>query len=746
MEENIISMFMDVKLDIRERKLEFSHLKSWTRYFVRVEAVKCFPCYIKISFFKSQTDESTDLIVRINIPGLTVQMATSRTRAHSYGLFWKNNRKRCCAYFALPCQLLCERHLRWMKKSIRNLELYRQEILQLRRASRTPMHEIRQDMKPEPVANELGIYQNLDFTQNMADVRDILGPLPNVPDQSGFLSEHSRRISTASGIYEEIFDRGSPMLTTSGPRMSVASGIYEEMKLPDIKEGIERNFENQTDGQDEAPPLPPRPRSHTNEFELQRSFTNPESDLLKKKKHWQLFESVFGRRRTNSGSSSLPGGSTNDTKSPPKKHLTGKEPKVREKVIYRDKVRQLRLVENKRNSFSSPDLSVLRLEEGTGSAGDNISDEGSCSSEFYIQRGTNYTEDCFTSSEFLNVSHCSSIEESLANLLLTAENDESKWGQAMNVSEQILPNFNISHNTSTVNLVGPSCKMIRPAAALPSVPSNPGGYCEMGAPGTGFNKAKIEGTEIRNKSDVVEEYVPKEDSIYMNMNGKEFVKDETSRSSSTSSGVSSIYSNRSSVSSNNNGKQRNSVDDKIPSYYPNEDFRTPKKPDTNVPVQVNTKERSGKKSSQKRTENHYVSSPRRKGTPQHITTLPRLSKSAQKPSASKTKTSARSISSERRDSSSHTVVAVTVSDASPAKNSENDPPIPTFYQKYATIARSISPSTGKYLEKNSAKKGEQPALGGSKRFGSLPRFAKIDLSPLRLKINSVLQRHNPENN
>lgn len=27
MEDNTISMFMDVKLDIRERKLEFSHMK-----------------------------------------------------------------------------------------------------------------------------------------------------------------------------------------------------------------------------------------------------------------------------------------------------------------------------------------------------------------------------------------------------------------------------------------------------------------------------------------------------------------------------------------------------------------------------------------------------------------------------------------------------------------------------------------------------------------------------------------------
>lgn len=130
-----------------------------------------------------------------------------------------------------------------MKKSIRNLELYRQEILQLRRASRTPIHEIRSEMQPSSSNNDLGLYQNLDFTQNMADVYDILGPLPNVPDQSDL--SMARRISSVSGIYEEIFDYKQP----NGPvfangsrisRASIASGIYEEMKLADIRENAER--------------------------------------------------------------------------------------------------------------------------------------------------------------------------------------------------------------------------------------------------------------------------------------------------------------------------------------------------------------------------------------------------------------------------------------------------------------------------------------------------------------------------
>lgn len=724
MEENVISMFMDVKLDIRERKLEFSHLKSWTRYFVRVEAVKCFPCYIKISFFKSATDESTDLIVRINIPGLTVQMATSRTRAHSYGLFWKNNRKRCCAYFALASQLLCERHLQWMKKSIRNLELYRQEILQLRRASRTPMHEIRQEM--HPTDDELGVYQNLDLTQHMAtDVHDLLGPLPNLPSVEHEASV--RRVSGVSGIYEEIFDPArSSGVFGNGPRASVVSGIYEEMKLSEIKEQHERSsddlLDEDNDG-DVAPPLPPRPRSHTNEFEMQRSFTTPESDYLKKKKHWQLFESMFGRRRTNSGSAS-----------------TGKVPKqesevkgqTSQKVVYRDKVARLRFSENKRNSFSSPDLSALKVDSGgnVAASGDNLSDEGSCSSEFYVQREVDYIEeDCFLSSELLAGARCPSIEESLANLLINSEDvNDSRFGghvTLMNVSEKVVPDLNSSCNASTVNLVGFSDIMTR------EEPTSEG-YCEMGAPGTGFNRLKLQEVELRKPDTGIVE------SIYMDMECKPGTSEEASRSSSTSSGVSSMYSNTSGCSS---GKQRNSIDDKIPSYYPNEDFRTPKK----VEAQIQRKSPKPRESSSKKTASPR-NTQRKYHIPQGVSTMPRACKSAQKPSSSKPKLNIRSLSSDRSEP------VLIVNDTSPTKNIENSPPeteltTPKLYQKYATIARSNSPSPNKYQEKNSSKKSatEAATIGTSRRFGSLPRFAKFDLSPLRLKINSVLQRHNSEN-
>jgi len=37
----------------------------------------------------------------------------------------------------------------------------------------------------------------------------------------------------------------------------------------------------------------------------------------------------------------------------------------------------------------------------------------------------------------------------------------------------------------------------------------------------------------------------------------------------------------------------------------------------------------------------------------------------------------------------------------------------------------------------------QPAGGAMKKFASLPRFKKIDFSPLKMRLNNVLQRNPP---
>ena len=77
--------------------------------------------------------------------------------------------------------------------------------------------------------NESSIYQNLNQTDTVKDVNELLGPLPQIPDAP--IENWCRRASGCS-IYEEIRD-------SRLSRVSVASGIYEEMKLVRLENIIE---------------------------------------------------------------------------------------------------------------------------------------------------------------------------------------------------------------------------------------------------------------------------------------------------------------------------------------------------------------------------------------------------------------------------------------------------------------------------------------------------------------------------
>lgn len=100
--------------------------QTWTKCYVKIEAIKCFPCYIKITFLKNIHETSSNAVTRINLPGLHAQMASSRTKNYAYGLFWKNNRKKCTAFFGFDAKEQCEKHLKWINMSISSLELHRQ--------------------------------------------------------------------------------------------------------------------------------------------------------------------------------------------------------------------------------------------------------------------------------------------------------------------------------------------------------------------------------------------------------------------------------------------------------------------------------------------------------------------------------------------------------------------------------------------------------------------------------------------
>ena len=103
------------------------------------------------------------------------------------------------------------------------------EILERRRASRVSRTE------DSSLALSLdSSLNNLNDTENIRDLKDILGPLPDLPDSN---INWSRRISSVSGIYEEIIDGDEPNCALKNmprkmSRTSIASGIYEVMRPP----------------------------------------------------------------------------------------------------------------------------------------------------------------------------------------------------------------------------------------------------------------------------------------------------------------------------------------------------------------------------------------------------------------------------------------------------------------------------------------------------------------------------------
>lgn len=403
MDHNEISMCMDVKLDTHDKRAIALRYKTWTRCQVKIEAIKCVPCFLRLSFQSLAEEEPQQqqklLSVSVNVPGVNISLATSRTKQHSYGLFWTQNRRECFIYFALETETSCRRHMKWIKKSIKNLELYRQVFLEQRRLSR-------------------------DTSQKA------LGPLPNLPDSLCFdLDANSFSFSArVSQIYEEIFD-GSRI-----SRASVASGIYEEMNLTSV--GAARAIL-------EMPPaLPPLPthRKRINTFECQpgeipRSSTNPESELAKKKKYKNMLDNIFGQKRR-SGSASV-----GDPRPEREEEREVEEPPQQLALYENDptpepapasKKRISNIQNAQRNSFSSPDLSKLNFLDTFGEA---------------------------LSSEELNISlEDSAIEDNSRNALLaqiTRQISKADSLESLNMSEQLPHNFNFSAcNTSTINLIG----------------------------------------------------------------------------------------------------------------------------------------------------------------------------------------------------------------------------------------------------------------------------------------------------
>lgn len=97
---------------------------------VKIDAIECFPCYLKISFYHEEDvhREYPFSILRLNIPGVRVGSAASRTKSFTYGVFWKNNRKRCRLFLAFQDKQSCSMHMKWLKQAIDSLEHYRKGL------------------------------------------------------------------------------------------------------------------------------------------------------------------------------------------------------------------------------------------------------------------------------------------------------------------------------------------------------------------------------------------------------------------------------------------------------------------------------------------------------------------------------------------------------------------------------------------------------------------------------------------
>lgn len=116
-----LSSLMEVKLDIREKRAEWlplrvsfevqnqcriksekkciinlkivlfcflTFLQSWTRCYVKIEAIKCFPCYMKITFHKNAKENDNGLVLRVNIPGLDIYPVSGNDDSSFLCVLW----------------------------------------------------------------------------------------------------------------------------------------------------------------------------------------------------------------------------------------------------------------------------------------------------------------------------------------------------------------------------------------------------------------------------------------------------------------------------------------------------------------------------------------------------------------------------------------------------------------------------------------------------------------------------------
>lgn len=433
------------------------------------------------------------------------------------------------------------------------------------------------------------------------------------------------------------------------------------------------------------PPLPPpRPRVNT-QTEMNRTYTNPESISAKKRKR-NIFETVFSRHK-----------SMHKQKSPKPK---GQTTKAESPVIE--------LLRSHRMSYSSPDLSK---DDANHYVHEFESDLMARSSAEFSRRNEN---------SFLNS---------------TTTSDKEIVDDDRNISENILSNFNIDCNDSAVNLVGSNLNGNIEKPQVATIIDHVSGYCQM-APIIRSSSAisPVSAPELPTKSPLIfdtfgQQRIPVDvsktitfrrdydmEASLQNFENLTISKESSQRPTkdikviSPPSPAEQIQSNHLTVSCNTRN-YNNSFDEKYPSYYPKTPLKDHQKVDGLdffLAIKPHTP-------NPKRAENVYIALPRHGSC--------RSTKKSKESSKLKVLSPTNSLTT---PDASH-LLTPTMKSTSSASS--------LLYQKYATVTP---------IKESASCKKSNEISGGMKRFSSLPRFKKIDFSPLKFKISSVLQRQNPD--
>lgn len=318
------------------------------------------------------------------------------------------------------------------------------------------------------LSNNLHYFSIVSFSA-VKDALSALGPLPQIPVSNNSFNWSGGRVSRASDIYEEIFEGNvPPRLSRRLSRASIASGIYEEMK-PCSQSVINAIVEEHLDCPPPLPPLPPH-RKRINTYgvdasgspgDIPRSNTNPESDLAKKKKYKNVLDNIFGSGRSKRAESV-----SESQACTMEDIINGSDsPDDFGNPVYVNEILkhpEITAMSNKRNSFSSPDLSKINFldtfdEEKIAAflllqnSSDDLDEHDLL--DIVEMEGHNYSS---LSLDDSSIGH-STTSRALVMKRLQALKSKSGSVESLNISEQLPQNFNFSAcNSSSINLVGAS--------------------------------------------------------------------------------------------------------------------------------------------------------------------------------------------------------------------------------------------------------------------------------------------------